>query len=85
MEPVDATAFKGVRFDVRGNGEYRLIAVTQSTRDSKYSNAKFNASGKWKTVKLPLVAPDLLMLTFEVARPEGTQGWLELDNVAFFK
>jgi hypothetical protein len=85
MEPVDASTYKGVRFDVRGDGDYRLIAVTQSARDFRYPDAKFSASGKWKTVKLPLSANDLLMLTFEIARPAGAQGWLELDNVAFFK
>jgi hypothetical protein len=59
--------------------------VTQSARDFRYPDAKFSASGKWNTVKLPLTANDLLMLTFEIARPAGAQGWLELDNVAFFK
>jgi hypothetical protein len=81
---VDTSEFKGVRFDARGAGEYRLIAVTQSARES-YPAAKFTAGGKWNTVKVPLTASDLLMLTFEVAWPAGNQGWLELDNVAFFK
>lgn len=27
---------------------------------------------------------DMLMLTFEIARPEGEQVWLELDNVRFY-
>jgi hypothetical protein len=84
MEPVDTSEFKGVRFDARGAGEYRLIAVTQSARES-YPAAKFTAGGKWNTVKVPLTASDLLMLTFEVAWPAGNQGWLELDNVVFFK
>jgi imidazolonepropionase-like amidohydrolase len=86
IEPVDASAFKGVRFDARGAGQYRLIAVTRSSRDQRYPEAKFSANGKWKTVKVLLPASDdLLMLTFEIAWPAGTQGWLELDNVAFFK
>jgi imidazolonepropionase-like amidohydrolase len=84
MEPVDTSEFKGVRFDARGAGEYRLIEVTQSARGS-YPAGKFSAGGKWKTVKVPLTASDLLMLTFEVAWPAGNQGWLELDNVTFFK
>ena len=28
---------------------------------------------------------DLLMLAFEIARPGGSFGWLELDNIGFYR
>lgn len=99
VEAVDASAFRGVRFDVRGNGNYRLIVPTRAVRDSAYFQTSFDASGQWKTIKLdfaslkqpatkrlvPWSGADLQMITFEITRPSGQLGWLELDNVRFYK
>jgi imidazolonepropionase-like amidohydrolase len=100
VEPVDAKAFRGVQFDVRGDGEYRLIVPIYNTRSvaSQFS-VPFNAKPQWQTVKLDFAsfkqssarspiqwtAADLLMLSFEVARPAGSFGWLELDEIKFYR
>ena len=96
MEPADVSGYKGVKFDVRGAGEYRLVAITRGIRDGDYPLSPFDAKGKWTTVKMPFsqlatkdsknqwTGKDLLMLTFEIVRPAGEQGWLELDNVRFY-
>jgi hypothetical protein len=100
VEPADARGWRGVRFDARGDGgAYRLIIPTRAPRDAAHFHAPFNASPKWQTVRIdfaalkqaeaarpaPWTGTDLLMLTFEIARPPGELGWLELDNVRFYK
>jgi imidazolonepropionase-like amidohydrolase len=98
VEPVDASAFQGVRFEARGDGEYRLMVAVRSARDRSAFSAQFTASSEWKEVRIPFsalrqpasaekvkwTARDMLMLTFEIARPAGGEGWLELDNVRFW-
>ncbi len=86
IEPVDISAYKGVRFDVRGEGDYHLIAVTRSVRNFEYPSAGFRADNKWRTVKVPLPAlRDALTLSFQAARPAGAQVWIELDNVELYR
>jgi imidazolonepropionase-like amidohydrolase len=99
IEPVDAREFRGIRFDVRGDGDYRLIVPTYQVRDFGYFQAPFTAGSQWQTVKIDFsslnqvggrtaikwTGSDLLMLSFEISRPPGTFAWLELDNVRFYK
>ncbi|MCI0663052.1 MAG: CIA30 family protein, partial [Acidobacteria bacterium] len=95
IEPVDAREFDGVRFDVRGDGDYRLFVPTYNIRDFGYFQAPFKATSQWQTVSISFSSPaqatvkwtgdDLLMLSFEIARPAGTFVWLELDNIRFYK
>jgi hypothetical protein len=98
IEPVDASRFKGIEFEARGEGEYRLVIPSRAVRDERYYAARFHASGKWSKVRVrfsdlrqpptkspvPWTAADLVMLTFEIARPPGEWAWLELDNVRFY-
>jgi imidazolonepropionase-like amidohydrolase len=99
VEPVDAREFRGLRFDVRGEGDYRLVIPTYKIRDFGYFQAPFHADSGWQTVSIDfssLTQPgarksvkwtgdDLLMLGFEIARSPGSFVWLELDNVRFYK
>ncbi len=100
VEPGDARAWRGVRFDVRGDGgPYRLIVPTYGVRDSDYFQTSFTAAPAWRTVRVDFAslrqsetkAPaawtgaDLLMLSFEIARAPGEFGWLELDNIRFYR
>ncbi len=99
IEPVDASQYRGVRFDARGEGDYLLTVPTAGVRDSAYYNGGFKASGRWRTVKIDFsslqratnarpaawTGRDLLMLTFEISRKPGEVGWLELDNLQFYK
>ncbi len=98
IEPVDARAFRGVRFDARGDGEYRLVMPTRGVRGSNYYEAPFAASGAWKRIRIPFsrlkqegkgeattwTGSDLLLIDFELARPAGEMVWLEIDNVEFY-
>jgi imidazolonepropionase-like amidohydrolase len=99
IEPVDAREFRGVRFDARGDGDYQLIVPTTGVRDSSHFQAAFKADSQWQTVSIDFSSltqaggrtavnwkgDDLLMLSFEIARPAGSFVWLELDNVRFYK
>ncbi len=101
IEPVDVRAFRGVRFDVRGEGDYRLVLPTREVRNTQaYFQAPFKANAKWETVSIEFsmlksgaqngaqlvwTGADALMLSFEIARLPGEVGWLELDNLRFFK
>jgi hypothetical protein len=98
VEPVDARAFKGVQFDARGEGEYRLLIPVYGQRRGDPFQAKFNAGGEWRTIRLDFSAlrpefnarqqwtgADLLLLSFELARKAGETSWLELDNLRFYR
>ena len=72
---------------------------TYAVRDSGYYQSPFKAAAQWQTVTIEFsslkqagartpvawTGADLLMLTFEIARPAGAFGWLELDNVQFYR
>ncbi len=95
IEPADAREFRGVKFDVRGDGDYRLLLPTYSTATFQ---APFKASPQWQTFTIDFASlrtvqgsnavwrgDDLLMLSFEIARKAGEFGWLELDNLRFYR
>jgi len=95
IEPVDAREFRGVRFDVRGDGDYLLLV---SAYNFPGFQAPFKASTQWRTVNIdfsslkqhqaqsePWPGDKLRMLSFEIARPAGAFAWLEIDNVRFYR
>ncbi len=96
IEPVDARQFRGVQFEIRGSGDYKLIIPTLAVRDDNHFEASFQASPAWRTVRIEFSSlkrtmdggewsgADLLMLSFEIARPAGSYVWMELDNISFF-
>jgi imidazolonepropionase-like amidohydrolase len=99
IEPVDAREFRGVRFDVRGDGDYRLLVPTYNVRDHAHFYAPFKAAPHWQTLsiefsslkrdgeRLPAkwTGDDLLMLSFDIARMASAFAWLEIDNLRFYR
>jgi len=94
IQPADASAFKSIKFDVRGDGAYELGV---SAVDVNWT-APFSASAGWTTVEVPFSAlktedednaelsfspKQLLALRFTTRGAGGTTGWLEIDNVRF--
>ncbi|MBI2688663.1 MAG: amidohydrolase family protein [Acidobacteria bacterium] len=81
VEPMDAHEFKGVEFEVRGEGSYNFRVQTQKTA--------FEASSGWAVVRIPfdpkVDTSRLSLLTFEIARPGGHRAWLEIDNVRLYQ
>jgi hypothetical protein len=95
IEPVDARAFRGLKFDARGDGDYQLLVSTYTAPDAQ---TQFNASPQWRTINidfsslkqlqaqsLPWRRDQLRMLSFEITRNAGEFGWLEIDNVRFYR
>ena len=96
--PVDASRFRGLRFDARGEGRYRIVFVTRAIVDGRYHESYFSGSPLWTPVGIPFASigqngkgthdsftgADLVEIRFEVARDPGRMGWLELDNVTFY-
>jgi imidazolonepropionase-like amidohydrolase len=98
VEPVDASAFKGVRLDVRGDGgKYELKLAGVSGR----WEAEIDAGPQWKTVEVPFSAfkpagrrgggpapawtgTDLQQVLIGGSRIGGARYWLEADNINFY-
>jgi imidazolonepropionase-like amidohydrolase len=104
IEPVDVSGYSGVSFDVRGEGDYRLVVPTRAIRNNNFFQATFPGTAEWKTIRIPLstlkpsaegrqaaggspawTGTDALGLVFRIERKPGEFGWLELDNVRFYK
>jgi hypothetical protein len=96
--PVDVSRFRGLRFDARGEGRYRIVFVTRSVEDGRYHESYFSGSPLWTPVSVPFASTgqngpgprirwsgrDLVEIRFELARDAGRLGWLELDNVRLY-
>jgi imidazolonepropionase-like amidohydrolase len=97
--PVDARAFRGLTFDARGEGAFRLVVHTRAVRDRVFFAAAFQPGEDWSHQKIdfsklertasgdpiPWTGDDLLAVGFELSRPPGETGWLEIDNVGLYK
>ncbi|HWJ55119.1 MAG TPA: amidohydrolase family protein [Vicinamibacterales bacterium] len=96
--PVDVSRFRGLRFDARGEGRYRVIFVTRAVADGRYHESYFSGSPLWTPVNIPFASigqngagphvpwtgRDVIEVRFEMVRDAGRLGWLELDNVTFY-
>jgi hypothetical protein len=93
----DLSKYKGVEFDVRGEGSFRLLVNTYDVRTRDYYAAPFAATAQWHTVHIPFSElhsksdssspwnpKSVRGLLFELRGAAGTDEWLELDNVRFF-
>ncbi|MBI4877738.1 MAG: amidohydrolase family protein [Acidobacteria bacterium] len=87
VTPVDASAFAGIEFDARGDGE----ATLQLRGRTGLARTRFQAGPDWKTVRLPFAAfpgaepAALTALEFTLSRAAGQKAILELDNVRFYQ
>jgi imidazolonepropionase-like amidohydrolase len=81
VELADVSAFKGIRFAVRGQGSYRILIDSYGTRRSSWYTASFIGDSKWRTIRVPFATVqskgstssppfhELRALHFELARP----------------
>jgi imidazolonepropionase-like amidohydrolase len=86
IQPMDARAFQGIRFDARGDGEYRMLLADRRA----IAQERFQTGAEWRTIRVPFSeltvdASDLINVSFEISRPAGQAGWLEIDNVRFYR
>ncbi len=96
VEPVDARTFRGVRFELRGAGDYDFDI---NTTGGKW-RAAVKAGADWRAVEVPFSAlkraagrgagtgpwsgDNLLEVEFAGSRGPGQKLWLEVDNVTFY-
>lgn len=86
--PVNATAFKGIHFDAKGDGgQYIVEIVSGSDKASK----TFTAHADWQSFDVAfseltgtLKAQQIYSVKIGAKRAAGQTFWFELDNVKFF-
>jgi hypothetical protein len=96
VELADISSFKGIQFSARGDGSYSILLATYGARKSSWPIASFAGKAQWKTVRIPFAAfqakglasplplRNVRALHFEIARPAGTDAWLEIDDVKLY-
>jgi hypothetical protein len=97
VELADVSRYRGVSFEARGEGAFRLLANSYGVRINDPFASPFTASTRWRKIKIPFAslrrkaggaAPwnprDLRALVFEVAGPAGSGAWLEIDNIGLY-
>jgi hypothetical protein len=96
--PVDVSGYRGIRFDARGEGRYRVTFITRRVTDGRYHDSYFSGSPVWTPVRIQFssvgqngagaqlrwTGRDLVEIRFEFARDAGKMGWLELDNLRLY-
>ncbi len=97
VEPVDATAFQGVSFDIRGDGGSYWVNI--NTVSGPWQ-AEVKADPTWRKIQVPFTAfvpassarggakvwssVELLEVGVSGSRPAGRKLWFELDDVTFY-
>ena len=93
VQPADGSAFKGVSFDVRGDGGPYTFMV--STTEGRWTSV-FEADDEWGVAFLPFeeldppseevawTGQDIIDVRVLIKRPGGDAAWFELDNVKFY-
>ncbi|RZU40564.1 amidohydrolase family protein [Edaphobacter modestus] len=96
VELADISAFKGIRFQARGSGSYRVLLESYGMRRSTWYAASFTGDAKWRTVRIPFSAfhstdtktqlplRRITGLHFELAAAQGNDKWLNLDNLKLY-
>lgn len=97
IQPVDARAYQGLTFALRGDGgPYRVMIRTvggwwQTEVEAGPEWASFTApfsdftpAPGWRRAETPWTGDDLLEVQFGGGRPPGETLWLEVDDVRFY-
>jgi imidazolonepropionase-like amidohydrolase len=93
--PLDVRPWRGVRFEARGEGRYRLLVTRRAARPGPFA-AEFEAGPRWRGLRVafsslagvaerPLSFDALTEIAFEATRGPGETAWLELDEVGFYR
>ena len=96
VTPVKLAGYKGIRFDIKGDGAYRL---SLNGLDGAWQTG-VTGSSQWTSVEIPFTAlqaasqrgkpgpaftgDGLTQIEFGGSRPAGQRLWLEIDNVRFY-
>jgi len=93
VAPADLSAYRGIEFDARGEGDYLLEIDRDKDRDyrdaSGRPHAAFRGQADWRRVRIRFTdleasvpgLEDALLLRFRMTGKPGEIRWLELDNL----
>ncbi|QEE28409.1 amidohydrolase family protein [Terriglobus albidus] len=94
IEIADVSKYKGIEFEAKGEGEFRLLLNSFSVRDRHFPEAPFRVGPAWTKVQVPFtdfkVNPSGTVnlrvrgLMFQLEGAPGSREWLELDNVRLY-
>jgi len=94
IEIADVSKYKGIEFEAKGEGEFRLLLNSFSVRDRHFPEAPFRVGPAWTKVQVPFtdfkVNPSGMVnlrvrgLMFQLEGAPGSREWLELDNVRLY-
>jgi imidazolonepropionase-like amidohydrolase len=97
LQPVDARAFKGLSYALRGDGgDYKVMVrtlggwweaeVKAGTEWTKVQTpfSDLRPAADWRGDETPWTGADLLEVQFGGGRAAGETLWLEVDDVAFY-
>src|SRR5205823_6413972 len=97
VELADLSRYRGISFDARGGGSFRLLVHNHGVRSRDAFAAEFSATGTWQTLRVPFEtlrqrtpgeawnSRDVRAVVFELSGPAGSAVWLDLDNVAMYR
>ncbi len=98
IDPGDVSKFKGVSFDVRGQGQFQLLIENYDVRNFQWYGAPFEAGAKWHAVRIPFSelrsksalnpawdSHDVQSMLLQSAGEAGSDTWLEIDNIRFYQ
>ncbi|WP_429276558.1 amidohydrolase family protein [Novosphingobium gossypii] len=96
VQPVDVRGYKGVRFEVKGEGAYTLRV---NGIDGRWTRG-FSATPGWTSIKVPFSelaaeatrkgpgprwsGDGITQVEFGASREPGERVWLQIDNVTFY-
>lgn len=87
IEPADLSGYRGVQFDVRGNGEPQLALRSRGARQAQ--TRPFQPASGWRTIRIAFDPQwdvrQVLSLEFTTSAKPGTRLWLELDNLRLYR
>ena len=100
VELADLSKFRGIMFDIRGDGnsEYRMRFDSYRVRRGESFHAVIPASPEWQRQEIPFPSltrsggtpadwqgDDIRDLSIEVSGPALSRQWLEIDNIHFYR
>ena len=96
IELADLSGYTGISFEVRGEGQGKLVVNSYHLRNTEFYAAPFSAGIEWQTVRIPFAelrqrtgtarweAKDARALYFDLSAAPSSSAWMELDNVRFY-
>jgi imidazolonepropionase-like amidohydrolase len=97
VELADVSRYRGVSFEARGEGAFRLLINSYGVRTNNPFAAPFSVATEWGKIQIPFATlrrkatgaqswnpRDVRALLFEIAGSADSGVWLEIDNIGLY-